>query len=238
MKLWFFELEIEHMKILFGLAILAGVLSAQGDMRVYPAALIAGEQVRGKLVLMGNSMAFVDDQRPESSFEVTKSNIRDLSSEGDTVTVQLRNAVRDRAGSATRLIVRLESAPDASGVQRWFGAATGAAVRPASGAASAADAGAETMTFSAQRKKRLRSNTDGKLIIDSERVIFESADNADESRRWELSEIKEIKLKNPYDFEVRTFRGEKYNLALSGLGMDNSQYREIVDRVTKARTAR
>lgn len=226
------------MKIFIGLALLAGVLSAQGDMRVYPAALIAGEQIRGKLVLVGSSLAFIDDQRPESSFEVPKSNIRDLSSEGDTVTVQLRNAVRDRAGSTTRLIVRLESAPDASGVQRWFGATTGAAASPAPGAESAAADGVETMTFNAQRKKRLRGNTDGKLIIDSDRVMFESADNANESRRWELKEIKEIKLKNPYDFEILTFRGEKYNLALSGLGMDNSQYREIVDRVTKARTAR
>jgi len=157
-----------------------------------------------------------------------------LSIERATVTVQLREGVRDRAGNSTRLIVRLGTPAEGAAVQRWFGKEEPALSR----SEPAASGSAETLTFSAQRKKRLRGNTYGRLIVDGERIIFESTDNASESRRWELKEIREIKLKNPYELELRSFRGEKYTLLLSGSGMDNSQYREMVDRVTRARTAR
>ena len=157
-----------------------------------------------------------------------------MSIERATVTVQLREGVRDRAGNSTRLIVRLGTPAEGAAVQRWFGKEEPALSR----SEPAASGSAETLTFSAQRKKRLRGNTYGRLIVDGERIIFESTDNASESRRWELKEIRQIKLKNPYELELRSFRGEKYTLLLLGSGMDNSQYREMVDRVTRARTAR
>jgi hypothetical protein len=93
------------------------------------------------------------------------------------------------------------------------------------------------MVFTSQRKRRFRSNTDGKLIIDNDRIMFESLDNYSDSRRWEMREIRELKLKNPFEIEIRTTQ-EKYNLLLSGAGMDNAQFREISTRVTRARTAR
>ena len=218
-------------KYALGLLVLGGTLWAQTEIRVYPASLVAGSPVPGKLILLGDTLAFVDDERPEVSFAVTKSNIGALNNENDAVTLQLRQAIRDRAGAATRVIIRLATPSEGAAVQRWF-----SGNMALSGPAGFESASA--LTFSAQRKKRFRSNTDGKLIVDAERIIFESTDNASDSRRWELKEIKELKLKNPYELQVRTFRGEKYDLTLSGAGMDNSQYREIVNRVTQARTAR
>ncbi len=58
------------------------------------------------------------------------------------------------------------------------------------------------------------------------------------SRRWQLKDIKEIKLKNPYEIEIDPFIGGKYTLRLDGKGMDNSEFKTIVDRVTAARVAR
>lgn len=216
------------------LLMLLGVAWSQTDIRVYQASLTAGGPVPGKLVLLGDYLIFVDDDRPETSLAVPKGNIESLDNQNDTITVQLRSGVRDRAGTSTRLIVRLRTPSEGAAIQRWYGNGVTGAAAAGSGAA---DNGA-TLTFSAQRKKRLRSNSDGQLMIDNERVIFESTDNASDSRRWELREIKELKLNNPFDLEVRTFRGEKYNLMLSGAGMDNSQLREIQERITRARTAR
>lgn len=219
-----------------GLFALSGVLWAQTEIRVYQASLAGGVPVSGRLILVGDTLAFVDDERPEASFAVARSDISTLSSEDTTVTAQLREGVQDRAGSFTRLIVRLQTPAEGAAVQRWFGGEGEESTISQSDPASSGSA--ERLTFSAQRNKRMRSNTDGRLIVDGERIIFESTDNASESRRWELREIREVKLNNPYELVVQTFRGEKYKLMLSGTGMDNSQHREIVDRVTKARTTR
>jgi hypothetical protein len=210
----------------------AGLSFAQNDLRVHKVTLVAAEPVIGKLALLPEALVFIDDDKPESSFFAPKSKIQSLTAEAETVTIQLSTEVRDRAGATTRAIVRLTTASEAAAVQRWFGSQTGS-VQPANG-----EAAAEVLTFTAQRKKRFRGNTDGKLIVDGERVIFESVDNASESRRWDLKEIKELKLKNAFELEIRPFAGDEYVLLLSGKGMDNAQFRTITDRVTKSRTTR
>ncbi|MBN2339210.1 MAG: hypothetical protein JXP48_11790 [Acidobacteria bacterium] len=224
------------LKVCLGIFILAGSLWAQSEIRVYPASMAAGSTVAGKLVLLADNLVFVDDERPEASFSVIKTNIDSLSNDNGTITVQLRQGIRDRAGTATRLIVHMDSPEQGVDVQRWYGARESQTVM-ITGDDQGSSGDESTMTFSAQRKKRLRDNTDGKLIIDHERVIFESLDNASESRRWEMREIREFKLKNPFELEINTDK-EKYNLRLSGAGMDNGQHREISVRITRARTAR
>jgi hypothetical protein len=222
-----------------GLLVFGGILGAQTEteIRVYRADLATGAPISGKLVLLPGTLAFIDDNRPESSFAVARSAIRSVNNERETVTLQLNHAIRDRSGQATRVILRLQTASDGASVQRWYqdGESAAAASPPAD---TSSISGGQPLTFSAQRQKRFRGNTNGTLIIDQERVIFESTERASESRRWDLKEISEFKLNNPYEVEIRTFRGEKYALSLSGRGMDNSQHREIVGRITEARTAR
>jgi hypothetical protein len=224
------------LKTCLGVFVLAGSLWAQSDIRVYPASLVAGSAVSGKLILLSDNLAFVDDERPEASFSVVKTNIDSLSNENGTVTIQLRQGVRDRAGTASRLILHMNLPEYGAEVQRWYGAEESQTAMIAK-VDQVSPENNSTLTFSAQRKKRFFSNTNGKLIIDNERVIFESLDNASESRRWEMREIREFKLKNPFELDIGTDK-ETYNLRLSGTGIDNSQYREISTRITKARTAR
>lgn len=211
---------------------LAAAAFAQGELRVYRGSVVAAENVAGKLAVTPDSVLFLDEERPEASFYTTRSNIQSVSAEAEAVTIQLGKGVRDRSGETTRVIVRLTTPAEAAEVQRWFSAS------PAAGAAGASSDAAGVLTFSAQRKKRLRSNTDGKLIIDNERLIFESLDNASDSRRWELKDIRELKHRNAFELEIRPFSGPKYELMLSGAGMDDAQFREIVERVTRSRTAR
>jgi hypothetical protein len=207
---------------------------AEGEIQVFRGSIVAAEPVSGRIALLPDALVFVDDERSEGSFFSSRANVRSVSQDGETVTIQLGKSVRDRAGDTTRLIFKLSTQAEAQALARWH---SGAPPEPGSGSAES-DSPAKVMTFSAQRKKRLRSNTDGKLIVDHERLIFESVDNASDSRRWDLKEIKELRHRNAYELEIRPFRGEKYVLTLSGAGMDNSQFREIADRVTRARTAR
>jgi hypothetical protein len=221
------------------LALLAGgLLLAQTDIRVFRAdSTSGGSSVVGKLVLLPDTLAFVDDERPEASVAVPKSGIQSLENENDLVTIQLRQSVRDRAGSTNRLMMRLTTQAEASSVARWWGGATTGTAAAAGGGAAEATSGDE-MVFSASRKKRFRGNTAGKLIIKDDRVIFDSVDNISDSRQWALRDIKEMKLKNPYELEIDPFDGNKYTLELIGQGMSTDQYRELVNRVTQARTAR
>lgn len=51
---------------------LGGVLSAQSEVRVYQASLAVGAPVSGKLILVADTLVFVDDERPEASFAVPR----------------------------------------------------------------------------------------------------------------------------------------------------------------------
>ncbi len=229
---------MEGMRSIFVLSLLAAAsVYAQGDLQVFRGSLVTATPVAGRVALLADSLVFVDDEMPASSFVVLRSNIQGLTADADAVTIQLNKEVKDRAGSTTRVILRLSAAPEAVAMQRWFASqpAVAAAV-PATAVAAAADN--KVMTFGAQRNKRLRGKTDGKLIIDEQRIMFESVDNAEDSQRWELKEIKELKHKNAYEFEIKPFVGDTYVLTITGSGMDNAQFREIADRVTKSRTTR
>ncbi len=76
---------------------------------------------------------------------------------------------------------------------------------------------------------------DGRLIVEMDRVSFESITNVNHSRQWGLKDIKELKRSNPYGIEVVPFSGETYNLGIQGRGMSNDEYKALVDRITAAR---
>lgn len=203
-------------------------------MNVYRGSLVAAQAVTGRVAVLPDSIVFLDDEKPEASFFATRAMISAITPDAESVTIQLNKEVKDRSGSTTRVILRLTAASEATAIQRWFASAPAGA---AAGASGATGSEANTLTFRAQKKKMLRGNTDGKLIVDDTRIMFESTDNASDSRRWDLKDIKELKNKNPYELEIRPFRGDSYELQLTD-AMDRAQFRDIVDRVTKARTAR
>jgi hypothetical protein len=215
----------------------AGILFAQGEVQVFRGSLLAATPVAGRVALLSDSLVFVDDEEPASSFVVLRSNIQSLTADADAVTIQLGKEVKDRAGTTTRVIVRLSAAPEATAMQRWFASQPGGSAGSSAAAGSPA-ADSKVMTFGAQRNKRLRGKTDGKLIVDDQRIMFESVDKAEASQRWELKDIKELKHKNAYQLEIKPFVGDTYVLTITGSGMDNAQFQEIVDRVTRSRTSR
>jgi hypothetical protein len=207
---------------------------AQSEVRVYSADMGAAfGAVSGKLVVQDTTLTFVDLEKPESSFAVDKTNVQSITRVNDSLVVQLKKAVKDRVGDSTRLSLRLAAPAESTAVEQWLQTGVSAAAKP-SGDSQPAE---QRWSYPARRDKLL-GGTDGTLVITPERVIFESLDKAEETRRWDLKEIKELKRKNPYQVEIIPFTGDKYELKLSGSGMETEQFRQMVDWITRARTAK
>ncbi|GAB4408804.1 MAG: hypothetical protein OHK0021_19140 [Bryobacter sp.] len=208
---------------------------AQSEVNVIIATLASTQPIAGKLAVMSEKLLFIDDENPATSFLMDKASIRSANADGEAITLQLNKPIFDRAGSANRVILRLSSVTDSLKIVSWFNS-KGALSNSANSATTPSSSNPSVLTYNATRKKFLRGNTQGKLIVDEERIIFESTENASESRRWELKEIREFKQENPFEIVITSSGGEKYSLILEGKGMDNAEYREISDRITKART--
>jgi hypothetical protein len=193
--------------------------------------------IPGKVVIHESLLTFVDQEKPESSFAVEKSNIQSVTRLDDSIVVQLKRPVRDRVGESTRLSFRLPVASETAVLENWFQQGM-AAAQTAPKADSDQPAPMDVKFSVAARRDRRFGGTNGTLIITEHRLIFESLDKAEDTRRWEFKEIKELKRKNPYELEVVPFVGEKYSLKLSGQGMDSNQYNELTQAVVRARATR
>jgi hypothetical protein len=117
------------------------------------AACGAATPVTGRVAVLPDSLVFIGDEAPASSFVVVRSNVQALTADADTATVQLNKEVNDRAGSTTRVILRFSAAPQASAAQRWFGSPAATAEGAASFTSSS------TLTFGAQHNKRRSGDT-------------------------------------------------------------------------------
>ena len=93
------------------------------------------------------------------------------------------------------------------------------------------------MSYPAEFTQFIGRNSRGRLMVTADMVAYESIDNVQSSRRWQFKDIKEIKLKNPYEIEIEPFVGDRYTLKLEGKGMDSGDFKTIVDRITAARIA-
>jgi hypothetical protein len=189
-------------------------------------------QIQGKLILYADYLVFVDDAQPADSFVAPKSSIESLTADGAVITLQLKDAVRNRSGEVRRLSFRALDG-DPGPVTSWFGSGAAPTAAPASGAA-AQPVPEGAKVFPASHNHRIGSCT-GRLLITADRVSYESTDAVSHSRRWELKQIREISLPNPYELNVRPFGESNYKLRLEGSGMDPQTYKELVDRIAAAR---
>lgn len=192
----------------------------------------------GKLLLLGNHIVYVDDQKVDSSFAATKSELSGITSDGANITVQFRDPIQDGSGSSSRAVFRAIVPTDAASVTSWYGTGAPAASSAAGGTSStpAMTTATTTETFEA-RHDHFRGSCKGRLIVSPTQLSYESVDDVGHSRRWEYSSIQEIKQKNPYELEVKPFTGGTYKLYIDGSGMLPATFKTLVDRVTAARAS-
>jgi hypothetical protein len=192
--------------------------------------------VPGRIILAGDRMIFLDDERPAASFYADLGNVDTMSSSQGVTTIQLKKPVRDRDGERSRLSFKLSDPAGEAALAAWqkspgrngtSAAGTAAGTAPAVGVA----------TYTAKLDKRFGSSN-GKLLVDSERVRYESLDDIKDSREWMLGDIKEIKQKNPYELELEPFKGGKYTFQLAGQGMSTEEFTKLADRIAQVRGKR
>lgn len=195
--------------------------------------------VHGALITVGDYLVFYDADKPESSFGVRRDSIRKLEVQGEALTAEVSPPVRVRNGERTSLAFRIADASNAAAILEWSKASGAVAFGPSAGSQTAASGPGEKeaeVTYEARHKHRF-GGCNGRLIVKSDQVVFESIDDIDHSRQWSLRDIKELKRDNPYSFKVVPFSGSNYDFELHGSGMDSDVYRELVSRVTAARVA-
>lgn len=189
----------------------------------------------GKVITVGPYLLFVDDEKPESSLAVSREDIRDFKISGDVLTVATSKPVRDRSGERSQLTIRLSNATDSASLAAWYKAA------PASPAVAVEAGKPATDTarpiYEAKHDHRIGACT-GRLIVEPNRLLYESVTNIGHSREWAMRDIKELKRDNAYGIKVIPFDGETYNLGLLGQGMGNEEHRALVDRIAAARSSK
>ena len=219
--------------LLFG----SSVLGAQTKVEVKKAELsVPFGTVKGTAVLVGDYLVFIDEQQVQSSFAIARSEIQKITSEERGVNIETRQPIRDRSGERSQFTVRL-SEGDLATLMNWSRMTPTPTTTTTTVAAASAPAvrSAEQMSYPAEYTQFVGRNSRGRLMVTADMVAYESVDNVQSSRRWQFKDIKEIKLKNPYEIEIEPFVGDKYNLKLEGKGMDTGDFKTIVDRITTAR---
>ena len=219
--------------LLFG----SSVLGAQTKVEVKKAELsVPFGTVNGTAVLVGDYLVFIDEQQVQSSFAIARSEIQKITSEGRGVNIETRQPIRDRSGERSQFTVRL-SEGDLATLMNWSRMTPTPTTTAVAAASVPAVRSAEQMSYPAEFTQFVGRNSRGRLMVTADMVAYESIDNVQSSRRWQFKDIKEIKLKNPYEIEIEPFVGDRYNLKLEGKGMDSGDFKTIVDRITAARIA-
>jgi hypothetical protein len=220
----------------FAVAVFAVATSAAGQsaLMVHDADLaVPFGSAKGLVAFAGDQIMFVSPDNRDASLLIVRGDIRTASRSGDVVTVTTRRAIGDGAGSRDTFRFRLSGAED---LMAWY---EKGAAGPASAAAAPASAGPSDVlsTYQVKHDHRIGS-CQGRLILMSDRVGFESIDDINDSRQWMLADLKEVKQDGIYKLQVEPFFGDTFNFELAGKGMDSGEYRRLVDRIAKARSAR
>ncbi|MFN3323591.1 MAG: hypothetical protein ACK5AZ_08860 [Bryobacteraceae bacterium] len=196
--------------------------------------------VSGKLLLLPEHLVFVDEEKPEYSFVVARTDARRENSATDVLSISVQKPVRDRSGERSRISFRLLNDANFATIGAWFdGKPIPASAAAESAAAAPAPADNENGTtkgraYNARHNHRIGSCR-GRLIVADDRLVYESIDNLSHSRRWALRDLKELKLSNPYELSVDPFNGSGYKIHFEGEAMESTDFRQLVDRVTAAR---
>lgn len=189
----------------------------------------------GKLVLVGDYLTFVDEERPDTSFTITRSEVKNFKTEGDQLMIETQRAMRDRSGERTNFAFKLmEGTSDPFAV--WASAKTTVATTAPSDIKSPEG---ESWTFNAKHSHSVAlvpsGSCTGKLIITRDRVVYESLEDREHTRQWPLADIKKIKRNNPYRIEIEPFNRDKYTLELEGSGMDIGVFKKLQTWIVQAR---
>lgn len=192
--------------------------------------------VRGQIAFVATHFLFVAADNPNGSLSIDRADITRLDRAGDVVTIVTRRPLRDADGERDTFRFRLAQSAT---VMRWYDTTAAAAVSAASTTAAGtppATATASGVIASYQVKhNHLVGSCQGTLILSETAVAYESRDRIEDARIWKLIDIKKVEQNGVYKLKVEPFQGGTFDFELSGKGIDSGEFRQLVDRIARAR---
>ncbi len=213
---------------------------AQTDILVAPVELSASfAAVPGRLVLAGSQALFWSEGQQYPSFYFAKSLVRRASVVGGLLTVELEEPIGVQDGRRSRFEMRLASEAEGGAIENWFNSpvsAVGGVATSAPAAQSSSPAGlVGGLSFLAEHTKLFGRNNSGKLLFNEDGVVWESLDDATNSRTFEYKTIRRFDRKNAYELVIDTFNNGKYSFKLTGSPLGNDDYKKVTDMLTMGR---
>lgn len=223
------------MKILKQLALtmaLAAGVTWAADLYVQRATLWSPNgTAQGKLVIRGDQMTFIDDNNPDMSFIVPKSDVRAARWEGGRLTVNVAHPYTSSLGADREdVIFVMPDQTSAGSVISWVGV-------PVAGFTGEADrvvVAPSNLQITDVRFDVNNGDQKGKLMLQNDELVFESLSDAKHSRHWKYTDVRELS-KNGKEIKIQPYHGDKYEFQFHNKAMLETAYNLLSDKVVAAR---
>jgi hypothetical protein len=223
--------------LLFSVAASFDSANAQTPVKVCQGDLFfLGGRVRVKTVLVRDTLVIVDEDNPNESFSIDRTNILRLNDQSPVFTIHTRRPVRYRS----RESMQFDFQP--SGVNN-VGLLPGNCVSMAAWLRNpprirTTPRAPQRRTFWAKLRRSLSRDIDGKLEILERTIAFTPDREAERQYRWDLREINHIKRRAPFVLEITTSDDDTYTFELQNRAISPDEVNAIRDRIAKLRLGR
>ena len=223
---------------LIGLIGLMGLSAkAQTPVNVCQADLyFLSSRVRVKVVLVRDTLVVVDEDDPNASFSIDKTNILRLNDQSRIFTIHTRRPIWYRSRESMQFDFELYGrnyvnfAPGNCGsMAAWLRNAsrTQRTTRPP-----------QPKIFWAKLKRGFGRDIDGRLEILERVIAFKANQEAGYLYRWDLREINNFERKAPYSLEFTTSHDDKFKFELQHRAISPDEVNAIRDRIARLRLSR
>src|SRR5262245_37860492 len=232
---------MKHLTILFllsfSITLSFDTAKAQTRVNVCQADLYhMANRVRGKFVLIRNSLVFVDEADPNSSFSIDRTNVLRVNEQSRVVTIHTRRPVWFRSRESMQFDFEFAGGNsfyllpgNCDSIAAWMRNAsrtrrTTRTIQP--------------KDFWAKLKRGFSRDIDGKLEIMERVIAFKANREADYSYRWDLREINNFERKAPYVLEITTSNDDKFKFELQNRAISPDEVTAVRNRIAKLRLSR
>jgi hypothetical protein len=225
--------------LLFSFALRFDTAKAQTRVNVCQADLyFLANRIRTKVVLVRDTLVFVDEAGSNASVSIDRTNILRLNEQSRVITIHTRRPVWYRSKESMQFdfefvggndFYLLPGTGNCDSIARWLYNAsrhrrTTRTIPP--------------KIFWATLKRGFSRDIDGKLEILERVIAFKANRDAEYTHRWDLRSISNIERKSPYVLEITTSNDDKFKFELQNKAISPDEVYAIRDRIARLRLGR
>jgi hypothetical protein len=225
--------------LLFLIALSFDTAKAQTRVNVCQADLyFLANRIRTKVVLVRDTLVFVDEAGSNASFSIDRTNILRLNEQSRVITIHTRRPVWYRSRESRQFdfefvggnsFYLLPGNGNCDSIAAWLYNAS----RPRR-----TTRATPPKVFWATLKRGLSRDIDGKLEILEKVIAFKANREAEYTYRWDLRAINNIERKAPYVLEIKTSNDDKFKFELQNRAISPDEVYAIRNRIARLRLGR